>query len=89
MDIETRRKRLKFRAWHRGMKECDLLLGRFADAELGAMSEAEVHTFEALLSAPDQDIYNWITGRAQAPAQYDTPLLERIARFSAGAAQAQ
>ena len=75
---EARRKRLLFRAQRRGFKEVDLIFGAFAQAELGAMSEAELDQFEALLTVPDQDVYAWLRGHARAPASYDTPVLSRM-----------
>lgn len=66
--LDPRRRRILFRAWRRGMRETDLLLGRFADAYIAAFTEADLAAFEALLEAPDGDILAWLTGRAPAPA---------------------
>jgi antitoxin CptB len=74
----TRAKRLKFRAWRRGLKEVDLLLGPFADAHADNWSEAELARFEALLDEADSDIYAWIAGPALPPAHADHDLLSRI-----------
>jgi antitoxin CptB len=79
--LEERRKRLAFRAWHRGTREMDLLLGPFADAAAAGFSEIEVAAFEALLEVPDPDIYAWIIGSAETPADYDTPLFRRLCAF--------
>ncbi|MGH6916010.1 MAG: succinate dehydrogenase assembly factor 2, partial [Geminicoccales bacterium] len=57
---DARRKRLRYRAWHRGTKEMDLLLGRFADAQLAGMTPAQLDAFEALLCESDPDLYDWI-----------------------------
>jgi antitoxin CptB len=75
---ENRRKRLLFRAQRRGFKEVDIIFGTFAAAELDGMSEAELDQFEALLAAPDQDVYAWLRGEAAAPASHDTPVLARM-----------
>ena len=75
---ETRRKRLLFRAKRRGFKEVDIIFGTFAAAELEAMSEAELDQFEALLAAPDQEVYAWLRGHAEPPAAHDTPLFARM-----------
>ena len=75
---EARRKRLLFRAQRRGFKEVDLIFGAFAQAELAAMSEAELDQFEALLTVPDQDVYAWLRGHARPPASYDTSVLSRM-----------
>ncbi len=79
--MDDRRKKLKFRAWRRGFREIDLILGGFADAHLNEMDEGGLDTFERLLDAPDQDAYDWITERAPAPAEHDTPTLALIRAF--------
>ena len=56
-DLDPRRRRILFRAWHRGMREMDLIMGRFADAEIGAMTEAELDEFEQLIEVPDRDLF--------------------------------
>jgi antitoxin CptB len=86
-DFEIRRRRLRFRAWHRGTREMDLLLGRFADAEIAKLDEQSMVSFEALLEVPDPDLYNWIVGAEQTPAPYDTPLLRRVRDFHLGSAR--
>jgi antitoxin CptB len=82
--LDARRPRIRFRAWHRGMLETDLLLGRFADAELEKLSAAELDDFEALLEAIDRDVFAWATGEAPIPEAYDTVLFRRIIAFHAG-----
>lgn len=79
---ETRLKRLKFRSWHRGFKEADLILGPFADAHAVAMTGAELDAFERLLGEADQDIYDWVCGRSDPPAEFNTPVLRRIVDFT-------
>lgn len=79
----VRRKRLRYRAWHRGMKEMDLILGRFADERLASMSAEEFHAFEAIIACPDVVLYRWIAGAEPVPAQHDTPLLREIRRVTA------
>ncbi len=81
LGIEVRRKRLRFRAWHRGLREVDLLLGRFADATINDLDEAELAGFEALLDVPDPDVLSWLTGEQPVPAEDDTPILRRILSF--------
>ena len=68
---EIRRKRLSFRSWHRGTRETDLILGRFADAYLAGLDEAQLNRYEALLDCPDADIFDWVTGRALPPREHD------------------
>jgi antitoxin CptB len=77
-EIEDRCKRLLFRAQRRGFKEVDLIFGTFAAAEVPAMSEGEMDCFEALLDAPDQDVYAWLTGFKPLPPEHDTPLFARL-----------
>jgi antitoxin CptB len=79
--LDPRRRRALFRAWHRGMREMDLIMGRFADAEIGTLSEAELDSFEALLDAPDQDAFSWLTGEVSPPPDYDTDLFQRLLAF--------
>jgi len=83
-DLDVRRKRLRFRAWHRGTREMDLLLGRFADAEIGGFDDRTLSTFEALLEVADPELYAWITRSIEVPPLYDTPLLRRLRQFHLG-----
>ena len=76
--IETWRKRLRFRAARRGFKEADAIFGAFADLHLGSMDEPELAIFEALLDAPDQDVYDWLLGHAPVPTFHDTPVFARL-----------
>lgn len=79
--MDDRRKKLQFRAWRRGFREIDLILGGFADAHLAELDAGGVDAFERLLEAADQDVYEWITGQTPAPADYDTPTLALIRAF--------
>lgn len=78
---DIRLNKLKFRAWRRGFREADLILGPFADQNLRALTAAELDQFEALLDQADHDVYEWITGRSEAPAAFETTLLERLRVF--------
>ncbi|MDC7789242.1 succinate dehydrogenase assembly factor 2 [Rhodoplanes sp. TEM] len=84
--LSERRRRLLFRAWRRGTRELDLLTGRFADAVIADLTEAEMTEFEGWCSAPDLDLYAWITGSKPVPPEYDTPLFRRLKAFDHGAA---
>jgi antitoxin CptB len=75
---EARRKRLLFRAQRRGFKEVDLIFGAFVAAELSQLSEAELGQLEALLVAPDQEVYAWLRGEVAVPSEFDTPLFARL-----------
>jgi antitoxin CptB len=78
---ERRLKRLKFRSWHRGTRELDLLLGPFADRHLDGLSDAEMADYEALLTMPDPDVYDWILGQAEPPPAVATGVLRLIKQF--------
>ena len=82
-NLAMRRRRLKFRCWHRGMKETDLLLGRFADAEVEGLDAAGVAAFEALLETPDQEILGWIVGGEPVPETARSPILDRLLAYYA------
>lgn len=79
--LEARRKRLRFRSWHRGTREMDLILGRFADAHIAAMSPDQLDRYAALLENNDPDIYDWLTDRAAPPPSADTDVLQLLRRF--------
>ncbi|MHA6288552.1 FAD assembly factor SdhE [Maricaulis sp. CAU 1757] len=81
--LEIQRKKLKIRAWRRGFKEADLILGRFADNNLDAMGQADLDAYEHLLDQPDQDIYEWIIGRTPTPPEFETPVMARLREFRA------
>ena len=75
---ENRRKRLLFRAQRRGFKEVDLIFGAYADLYLAELDETGLDQFEALLTAPDQEVYAWLRGAAPVPSAFDTPVLARM-----------
>lgn len=79
--VDIQRKKLRIRAWRRGFKEADLILGRFADQNLDSMSPDDVAAFEHLLDQPDQDIYGWIIRREEAPDAFQGPFLEALRKF--------
>ncbi|HEY0411544.1 MAG TPA: succinate dehydrogenase assembly factor 2 [Allosphingosinicella sp.] len=77
MDRDARIKRLRFRAWHRGTLEADLLIGGFFDAQPG-WAEDEMGWFEALLEEQDVDILAWAIGTAAPPERFEGPLMRRL-----------
>jgi antitoxin CptB len=79
--LDHRRRRLLFRAWHRGTREVDLIMGRFADAHIDALSDTELGAFEQLLDVPEPELYAWVTGELPTPASHDTPLFRRLRDF--------
>ena len=78
---DARLKKLRFRAWRRGFREADLILGPFADRHVPTFTAAELDWFEALLDEADHDVYGWIVGTAPTPAEYDTEIMNRIKEF--------
>ncbi len=77
----ARLKKLSFRAWRRGFKEADIILGHFADEELPAMSDADLDVFEVLLEVPDQDLYGWIIERDETPPSYQSQIMRKLNMF--------
>lgn len=76
--LEVRRRKLLYRSWHCGMRELDLILGPFADARIGALTDAELDQYERLIAAPDSDLLTWITGERQTPEAYATPVMAQV-----------
>ena len=82
MDRETRLKRLRFRAWHRGTKEADLLIGGFFDAAGEGWTEAEMDLFEQLLEEQDVDIMAWAIGTQDVPVQWQGPMIDAMKQLN-------
>lgn len=80
-DLDTRRRRARFRAWHRGQREMDLILGRFVDEHLAGLTVEEMDELEALLDMIDRDLFAWFSGETPVPADVDGPLYRRIKAF--------
>ena len=80
--LDARRRRLLFRCWHRGMREMDLIMGRFADAAVEQLTSDELAVFEHLMEVPDRELLAWITGEAEVPPEYDTALFRRLRDFN-------
>ena len=78
---DARRKKLKLRAWRRGFREADLILGPFADRHVSGFSETDLDWFEALLDEADQDVYAWILERLPTPAAFDGLLMNKLKAF--------
>jgi antitoxin CptB len=79
--LDERRKRLLFRCWHRGTREMDLILGRFADAEIAALSVDELGELERLIEVPDVDLYTALTGNTEPAPDYASALFARIKSY--------
>lgn len=76
--LDGRRKRLLFRCRHRGIREMDLVLGRFAEVYLTSLSDAELSELEHWLEIPDQQMFTFVNGVVPPPAALDTPLFRRL-----------
>jgi antitoxin CptB len=81
----ARLNRVRFRAWRRGFREADLILGPFADRYAPSMTKAELDRFEALLEQPDHDIYGWILGSLATPEEFAGDLMNKLRSFRPGA----
>ncbi len=81
--LDARRKRLLFRAWRRGVREMDLIVGRFADVHIDTFDDAALDDFERLIEVPNAELYAWVTGEVRAPAEHDSAVLRALIRFHA------
>jgi len=79
--LDVRRRKLLFRAWRRGVREMDLIVGRFADAFIDKFDDAALDDFERLIEVPNAELYAWVTGDETAPAKHDTPVLRQLISF--------
>lgn len=77
-DLDQRRRRLLFRATHRGTHELDLLIGGFVSSRLSAFTAEELTEIERLLDLPEPDLADWLTGRQPVPPQHAHPLLSAM-----------
>jgi len=82
--LDNRRKRLLFRCWHRGTREMDLILGRFADSAISRLTDDELTQLERLIEVPDPDLYAALTGDTPLAGGYAGSLFDRIKAFRAG-----
>ncbi len=82
--LSDRQKKLLFRAWHRGTREADLMVGRFAEAYIPQLDDTGLDIFEEFLDENDPDIFDWISGRTPLPLLPITPLLQDMLDFYQG-----
>jgi antitoxin CptB len=80
-DLPMRRRRLRYRAWHRGTREMDMLLGPFADANADSLGGTELARFEMLLERADTDLTRWLMGQDPVPAEVDGALIARLRTY--------
>lgn len=81
MDRDIRLKRLRFRAWHRGTKEADLMVGGFFDTHADSWNDAEIAWFEELMHEEDVEIMGWAIGTIPIPERWQGPMMERMCRL--------
>ncbi|CBI76416.1 conserved protein of unknown function [Bartonella clarridgeiae 73] len=79
--LDSRRRRLIFRAWHRGIREMDLILGQYVDAHIAKMNDQTVSELEYIMSFEDRDLLTWITGEVSVPYKVDSPLFRDIINY--------
>jgi antitoxin CptB len=79
--LDERRKKLLFRAWRRGVRETDLIVGRFADAYIEKLDAPALDDFERLIEVPNSDLYAWVCGDTDIPQNYDTAVLRQLKDF--------
>jgi antitoxin CptB len=83
-ELDARRRRLVFRAQHRGTKETDILIGGFVARHIASLSDADVAALEEILELSDVDLADWLSGRRPIPPEHDHPLLRRIMAEAGG-----
>lgn len=81
MDRPDRLKRLHFRAWHRGTKEADLMLGGFFDTHAESWTDAQMAWFETLLHEDDVDVMAWAIGTQPVPEAFRGPMMEQLQKL--------
>lgn len=76
--LEKKRKQLIFRSWHRGTKEMDLIMGKFADAHVADFDAEQIAQYEQIMQENDPNLYNWLTGKEEAPANVRNDVFEML-----------
>ncbi|MDB2430883.1 succinate dehydrogenase assembly factor 2 [Alphaproteobacteria bacterium] len=76
--LNAERRKLHFRSCHRGIKEMDIIFGKFADVVLGDLPEEELMDYQRILELPDDKLLSWATGREDVPDDARSPLLDRL-----------
>lgn len=82
-DIAIRRRRMRYRAWHRGTREMDMVLGHFADARLENYDSAQLDRLEKLMDEQDTDLLKWVMKQEAPPAEVDAELVVELRQFQA------
>ncbi|WP_265529796.1 succinate dehydrogenase assembly factor 2 [Sphingomicrobium marinum] len=76
--MDELRRALKYRAWHRGTREADMMIGGFFDRYNETWGEHELALFAALLTETDVDIMAWAIGTQEVPERYQGPMMEAM-----------
>jgi antitoxin CptB len=79
--LDVRRRKLLFRAWRRGVRETDLIVGRFADAFIDKFDAPGLDDFERLIEVPNAELYAWVVGAESAPPDHDNAVLRELIAF--------
>jgi antitoxin CptB len=79
--LDERRRKLLFRAWRRGVRETDLIVGRFADAFIDKFDTPGLDDFERLIEVDNAELYAWVVGAETAPTEYNTAVLRDLIAF--------
>jgi antitoxin CptB len=79
--LDARRRKLLFRAWRRGVREMDLIVGRFADAHIGVLDAGALDDFERLIEVPNAELYAWVSGAQAVPQNHDSAVLRQLIAF--------
>ena len=79
--LDARRRRLVFRAWHRGIREMDLVFGQYVNAHVGEMDDTTIDELEFIMSFEDRDLLTWVTGEVAVPKDVDTALFRDILAY--------
>ena len=87
--LDPRRRKLLFMCWHRGIREMDLIMGRFADENIDRLSDEEVADLERMAEQRDQDLLGWFTGEFPTPAAFDTPVFRKMRDFNSRLREAE
>ena len=79
--LNARQRRLVFRAWHRGIREMDLVFGQYVDAHIMKLDEKAMDELEYIMSFEDRDLLTWVTGEVPVPYDVDSPLFRDILHY--------
>ena len=80
--LDTRRRRILYRATHRGTYENDLLIGGYVRRHIASMTDSQMDALETVMDLPDADLADWLTGRRPIPHDVDSPTLQAIRAFA-------